>query len=97
MIVTGRLNRSRLGKFLTVRSSMSSSSTSIEQVDRILGGRNDDHGGVVVEMTNEPLDPAVFASLLRASLSQWRLQVPFHFGLAICTCSMSNEPALQDF
>ncbi|KAH6764460.1 nudix hydrolase-like protein 2 [Perilla frutescens var. hirtella] len=70
----GGLSRSRLGKFLTVRSSMSSSSTSVQQVDRILGGRNDDHGGVVVEMTNEPLDPAVFASLLRASLSQWRQQ-----------------------
>lgn len=63
---------------------MSSSSTPIEQVDRILGGRDDEHGGVVVEMTNEPLDPAVFASLLRASLSQWRQKVPLHIGLAKC-------------
>lgn len=51
-------------------------SSSVEQVDRILGGRDDEHGGIMVEMTNEPLDPAVFASLLRASLSQWRHKVP---------------------
>lgn len=61
---------------------MSSPSTQVEQVDRLLSGRNDDHGGVIVEMTNEPLDPTVFASLLRASLSQWRQKVSFHVGLA---------------
>ncbi|XP_047974815.1 nudix hydrolase 2-like [Salvia hispanica] len=72
IISKGRLSRSRVAKFLAVRSSMSSPSTQVEQVDRLLSGRNDDHGGVIVEMTNEPLDPTVFASLLRASLSQWR-------------------------
>nr|GMD53943.1 nudix hydrolase 2-like isoform X1 [Ipomoea batatas]GMD55236.1 nudix hydrolase 2-like isoform X1 [Ipomoea batatas] len=45
-----------------------------EQVDRILAGRNDDHGGVIVEMTNEPLDSSLFVTLLRASISQWRQQ-----------------------
>ena len=79
---SGRLSRSRVAKFLAVRSSMSSPSTQVEQVDRLLSGRNDDHGGVIVEMTNEPLDPTVFASLLRASLSQWRQKVSFHVGLA---------------
>ncbi|KAL0300905.1 UNVERIFIED_CONTAM: Nudix hydrolase 2 [Sesamum radiatum] len=44
----------------------------IQQVDRILEGEEDHHGGVIVEMTNEPLDPVVFASLLKASLSHWR-------------------------
>ncbi|KAK4353731.1 hypothetical protein RND71_025925 [Anisodus tanguticus] len=52
----------------------------IEQMDRILAAKEDDHGGVIVEMTNEPLDPSVFGSLLRASLSYWRQQVPF-FGV----------------
>lgn len=47
----------------------------MEQVDRILDAKEDDHGGVTVEMTNEPLDPSVFGSLLRASLSHWRQQV----------------------
>ncbi|KAJ8540386.1 hypothetical protein K7X08_030305 [Anisodus acutangulus] len=46
----------------------------IEQTDRILAAKEDDHGGVIVEMTNEPLDPSVFGSLLRASLSHWRQQ-----------------------
>lgn len=47
----------------------------MEQVDRILDAKEDDYGGVNVEMTNEPLDPSVFGSLLRASLSHWRQQV----------------------
>nr|XP_018623179.1 nudix hydrolase 2-like isoform X2 [Nicotiana tomentosiformis] len=44
------------------------------EVDRILAAKEDAHGGVTVEMTNEPLDPSVFGSLLRASLSHWRQQ-----------------------
>lgn len=86
---SGRLANKRFWIFLNIRSSMSSSSSTSaavsvqQQVERILEGRNDDHGGVIVEMTNEPLDPAVFASLLRASLSHWRLQVLlFHIGFS---------------
>lgn len=45
------------------------------EVDRILAAKEDAHGGVTVEMTNEPMDPSVFGSLLRASLSHWRQQV----------------------
>nr|GMC53095.1 nudix hydrolase 2-like isoform X1 [Ipomoea batatas] len=45
-----------------------------EQVERILAGRNDDHGGVIVEMTSEPMDPSLFVTLLRPSISQWRQQ-----------------------
>lgn len=41
-------------------------------MDRILTGKEDDHGGVIVDMTTEPLDPSLFLSLLRASISQWR-------------------------
>ncbi|OIT03476.1 hypothetical protein A4A49_20782 [Nicotiana attenuata] len=44
------------------------------EVDGILAAKEDAHGGVTVEMTNEPLDPSVFGSLLRASLSHWRQQ-----------------------
>lgn len=47
----------------------------MEQVDKILAAKEDDYGGVTVEMTNELLDPPVFASLLRASLSHWKQQV----------------------
>lgn len=50
----------------------SSSSPAENQVDRMLTGKEDDHGGVIVEMTTEPLDPSLFVSLLRASISQWR-------------------------
>ncbi|XP_022848266.1 nudix hydrolase 2-like isoform X1 [Olea europaea var. sylvestris] len=45
-----------------------------QQVERILKARNDDHGGVMVEMANEPMDAGVFVYLLRASLSHWRRQ-----------------------
>ncbi|XP_060212714.1 nudix hydrolase 2-like [Lycium barbarum] len=77
----GKLTKIRYGIYLNTRSSMSYSATpamarekEMEQMDRILAAKEDDHGGVIVEMTNEPLDPSVFASLLRASLSHWRQQ-----------------------
>ncbi|KAK9268861.1 hypothetical protein L1049_000626 [Liquidambar formosana] len=38
-----------------------------------LSAYNDDHGGVIVEMT-EPMDPKVFDVVLGISLSQWRQQ-----------------------
>nr|GMD51792.1 nudix hydrolase 2-like isoform X1 [Ipomoea batatas] len=75
----GKLKKGSIGIYLTRRGSSMSSSASLpekqaEQVDRILAGRNDDHGGVIVEMTNEPLDSSLFVTLLRASISQWRQQ-----------------------
>ncbi|WMV31465.1 hypothetical protein MTR67_024850 [Solanum verrucosum] len=77
----GKLTKIRCGINLNTRSSMSCSATpamakekEMVQVDRILAAKEDDYGGVTVEMTNEPLDPSVFASLLRASLSHWRQQ-----------------------
>ncbi|CAK9145107.1 unnamed protein product [Ilex paraguariensis] len=39
----------------------------------LLAAINDDHGGVIVEM-KESMDSKVFLSLLRASLSHWKLQ-----------------------
>ncbi|KAL2473521.1 Nudix hydrolase 2 [Forsythia ovata] len=53
-------------------SSSASPLLSEKQVDRILEANNDDYGGVIVEMTNEPMEAHVFVSLLRASLSHWR-------------------------
>ncbi|CAI9756684.1 unnamed protein product [Fraxinus pennsylvanica] len=77
----GKLNDARFGISLIRRFWMSSSSPSQEssekqtqQVERILDARDDDHGGVMVEMTNESMDAGVFVSLLRASLSHWRQQ-----------------------
>ncbi|XP_031106738.1 nudix hydrolase 2-like [Ipomoea triloba] len=40
---------------------------------QLLPARNDEHGGVIVEL-QEPMDSNVFYSMLRASLVQWRLQ-----------------------
>ncbi|KAK6133196.1 hypothetical protein DH2020_033086 [Rehmannia glutinosa] len=57
-------------------SSSTSPALSVPSVDGgVLEGKNDDHGGVIVEMTNEPLDPVVYVSLLKASLSHWEQQV----------------------
>ncbi|XP_017979267.1 PREDICTED: nudix hydrolase 2 isoform X3 [Theobroma cacao] len=46
-----------------------------EQVQEFkqLNAVNDRYGGVIVEMS-EPMDPAAFASSLRASIAQWRHQ-----------------------
>ncbi|KAK6934607.1 Pre-nudix hydrolase domain [Dillenia turbinata] len=41
--------------------------------DDLLSASNDDHDGVIVDM-KEPMDAAVFRSMLRASISQWRKQ-----------------------
>ncbi|XP_057978695.1 nudix hydrolase 2-like [Malania oleifera] len=43
------------------------------QPTELLPASNDDHGGVIVDM-KEPMDPTVFLTLLRASLSEWRRQ-----------------------
>ncbi|CAI9087114.1 OLC1v1021106C1 [Oldenlandia corymbosa var. corymbosa] len=45
-----------------------------QQVKRILEGVEDEHGGVIVEMTKEPLDASLFTSLLHSSISDWKRQ-----------------------
>ncbi|XVE87625.1 hypothetical protein DITRI_Ditri19aG0002800 [Diplodiscus trichospermus] len=40
---------------------------------KLLNAINDRYGGVIVEV-NEPMDSALFASMLRASIAQWRHQ-----------------------
>ncbi|KAG5516248.1 hypothetical protein RHGRI_037070 [Rhododendron griersonianum] len=58
---------------ITVRfGTRSMSISSSRSVDQLLSGRNDDHGGVIVEMSTEPVDAVVFGSLLRASILHWR-------------------------
>lgn len=42
--------------------------------DKLLPASDDVHGGVIVDMT-EPMDPNIFLTMLRASISQWRQQV----------------------
>ncbi|KAA8537268.1 hypothetical protein F0562_027045 [Nyssa sinensis] len=76
--------RVRFGtRFRSMSASVSSSSRTVEQMvaenevqqtDKLLTATNDDHGGVIVEMTTEPMDASVFVSLLRASISHWRRQ-----------------------
>ena len=45
----------------------------VQQV-RLLDSVNDEHGGVIVELS-EYMDSKVFASMLKASLALWRSQV----------------------
>ncbi|KAJ0791643.1 putative pre-nudix hydrolase domain-containing protein [Helianthus annuus] len=74
---------SSLGIRLNVRSvsgSAGSSSApsnvlSVRTVGGVLIGKEDEHGGVIVEMDAEPVDPVVFVSLLKASMLQWKQQV----------------------
>jgi hypothetical protein len=42
----------------------------------ILPSTNDAHGGVIVDL-KDPMDPEIFATLLKSSLLQWRKQVTF--------------------
>ncbi|XP_022133355.1 nudix hydrolase 2-like [Momordica charantia] len=44
----------------------------VQQV-KLLDATNDDHGGVIVEMS-EPMDSEVFVPILRASVSYWKQQ-----------------------
>ncbi|KAI7749678.1 hypothetical protein M8C21_033739 [Ambrosia artemisiifolia] len=46
----------------------------VQKVDSVLIGKEDEHGGVIVEMSTEPVDPLVFVSLLKASMLQWKQQ-----------------------
>lgn len=41
---------------------------------QLLPACEDDHEGVIVDM-KEPMDPNVFQAMLKASLSQWKLEV----------------------
>ncbi|XP_050381714.1 nudix hydrolase 2-like [Argentina anserina] len=43
----------------------------VEQIE-LLRALDDIHGGVVIDMNDQHMDPEVFASLLQASLSEWR-------------------------
>ncbi|CAA0837195.1 Nudix hydrolase 2 [Striga hermonthica] len=73
-----RLSEGRFGVLLNVRSPMTSLPSPALPAQQIDGGVleavNDDHGGVIVEMTNGPLDAASYVPLLRTSLSHWRRQ-----------------------
>ncbi|KAL7585125.1 hypothetical protein Lser_V15G44366 [Lactuca serriola] len=47
----------------------------VDQVDnKVLSGKEDKHGGVIVEMSAEPIDPLVFTSLLKASMLHLKQQ-----------------------
>ncbi|KAI8012879.1 Protein TPR3 [Camellia lanceoleosa] len=43
-------------------------------MSKLLTGMNNHYGGVIVEMTTEPKDPAVFVFLLRTLVSHWKQQ-----------------------
>lgn len=70
---------------LNVRSMSASASSSspspvlpdkqLQQVENVLSGTEDEHGGVIVEMSKEPMDPVIFTSLLKASMLHWKQQV----------------------
>ncbi|XP_047307854.1 nudix hydrolase 2 [Impatiens glandulifera] len=46
----------------------------VKGITSLLTCTNDDHGGILVEMTKDPMDAAFFTTLLRASVSHWRHQ-----------------------
>lgn len=46
----------------------------VQQEVKLLDAINDDHEGVIVEL-NKPINSDEFASMLRASIAQWRKQV----------------------
>ncbi|KAH9749930.1 Nudix hydrolase domain-containing protein [Citrus sinensis] len=56
-----------------IRAMSASVNSSSATVNKFLNGINDNYGGVVVQM-NEPMDPQLFASLLKSSISHWRQQ-----------------------
>ncbi|KAI3682842.1 hypothetical protein L1987_83149 [Smallanthus sonchifolius] len=66
-------------RYMSASASSSSSSPvlsdkQVQTVDSILGGKEDEHGGVIVEVSKEPIDPIMFVSLLKASMLQWKQQ-----------------------
>ncbi|KAL4562522.1 hypothetical protein LXL04_034729 [Taraxacum kok-saghyz] len=70
-----------LKKNLNVRSMSGSGSSwspspalTEKHVDNILAGEDDEHGGVIVEMSTEPIDPVMFTCLLKSSMMHWKQQ-----------------------
>lgn len=56
---------------------------------RVLPACDDEHGGVIVDM-KEPMGPTVFQAMLKASLSQWKLEVcDFLLDFQLCLCLFS--------
>lgn len=47
----------------------------VQQVDNVLTAIEDEHGGVIVEMSKKPMDPIMFTSLLKTSMLHWKQQV----------------------
>ncbi|KAL7610633.1 hypothetical protein Lser_V15G12158 [Lactuca serriola] len=70
----------------SVRSSWSpspvlSEKLQVDQVDnKVLSGKEDEHGRVIVEMSTEPFDPLGFTSLLKASMLHLKQQGKRGFG-----------------
>lgn len=70
--------------FVFPRTYMSASSSALLAKEEEVRGEGigllraveDQHGGVIVNM-EEPMDSLVFASMLEASISQWRKKVDF--------------------
>lgn len=54
------------------------SSGCMEQVQLLKVDKEDAYNGVIVKM-DEPMDPEAFITALRASISQWRQKVCFHY------------------
>ncbi|XP_052202239.1 nudix hydrolase 2 isoform X2 [Diospyros lotus] len=54
--------------------SVASEEKDVQQISKLLTGLNDEHGGVIVEMTTDPMDAALFVPLLRASVAHWQQQ-----------------------
>lgn len=50
---------------------------------KLLSAVDDEFGGLNVEMAEQPMDAALFASRLRASISHWRQQVGSMLGVAL--------------
>lgn len=80
--------RNSFGIHLNARSiSASVRSSAAKQLDNVLllSAKEDDHGGVIVEMSTEPMDRILFTCLLKESIIQWKQQViqNFHFLSAI--------------
>ncbi|KAI3763924.1 hypothetical protein L2E82_13922 [Cichorium intybus] len=44
----------------------------VDQVDNVLAGEEDAHGGVIVEMSTQPMDLIMFTCLLKASMLHWK-------------------------
>ncbi|KAE9461581.1 hypothetical protein C3L33_06513, partial [Rhododendron williamsianum] len=87
---------------ITVRfGTRSMSISSSRSVGQLLSGRNDDHGGVIVEMSTEPVDAVVFGSLLRASILHWRQEVNItitcELGMGIVSTTIYTLPAMSPY